>query len=185
MNDEFLFYFTLGFTSVIVFLAVTEVFVKSLKEKTLQIGVIYSDESIKQAYSGELKQYQASAGFDLRALLKEDVSIKIPAGECVKVGTGLKFDIPYSHWMMITPRSGLGSKGLVLGNLTGVIDPDYQGEIILPLYNRTSEDITILEGDRVAQGIILPRYEVTFKEIESFSEESERGSKGFGSSGKS
>ena len=81
------------------------------------------------------------------------------------------------------PRSGLGSKhGIVLGNLVGLIDSDYQGELMVPAWNRSNEEFEISPGDRIAQMIIVPILQANFEIVEDF-EKSSRGSKGFGSSG--
>jgi dUTP pyrophosphatase len=84
---------------------------------------------------------------------------------------------------LVVPRSGLGSKkGIVLGNLVGLIDSDYQGELMVPAWNRSDKDFEINPGDRIAQMIIVPVVQAKFKIVENF-KESERGEKGFGSSG--
>ena len=84
---------------------------------------------------------------------------------------------------LVVPRSGLGSKhGIVLGNLVGLIDSDYQGELMVPAWNRSNEEFEISPGDRIAQMIIVPVVQANFKIVESF-KESLRGTKGFGSSG--
>ena len=83
----------------------------------------------------------------------------------------------------VIPRSGLGSKhGIVLGNLVGLIDSDYQGELMVPAWNRSEQEFEINSGDRIAQMIIVPIVQADFEIVEDF-EESERGAKGFGSSG--
>jgi dUTP pyrophosphatase len=85
---------------------------------------------------------------------------------------------------LVLPRSGLGFKhGIVLGNLVGLIDSDYQGELKVPLWNRSAEPFEIQPGDRIAQMIFVPVEQVNFKQVESF-EETARGEGGFGSSGK-
>ena len=84
---------------------------------------------------------------------------------------------------LVVPRSGLGSKhGIVLGNLVGLIDSDYQGELMVPAWNRSEQEFEINSGDRIAQMIIVPIIQADFELVEDF-EESERGTKGFGSSG--
>jgi dUTP pyrophosphatase len=84
---------------------------------------------------------------------------------------------------LVIPRSGLGSKhGIVLGNLVGLIDSDYQGEMMVPAWNRSKELFTINPGDRIAQMIIVPVAQVKFNIVKEF-DKSERGEKGFGSSG--
>lgn len=84
---------------------------------------------------------------------------------------------------LVVPRSGLGSKhGIVLGNLVGLIDSDYQGELMVPAWNRSDKDFEINPGDRIAQMIIVPIVQANFNIVESF-EKTKRGEKGFGSSG--
>ena len=84
---------------------------------------------------------------------------------------------------LVVPRSGLGSKhGIVLGNLVGLIDSDYQGELMVPAWNRSEKDFEINPGDRIAQMIIVPVVQARFNIVDSF-EETLRGDKGFGSSG--
>ena len=84
---------------------------------------------------------------------------------------------------LVIPRSGLGSKhGIVLGNLVGLIDSDYQGELMVPAWNRSNKEFEISPGDRIAQMIIVPVLQANFEIVESF-KESSRGTKGFGSSG--
>ena len=84
---------------------------------------------------------------------------------------------------LVVPRSGLGSKhGIVLGNLVGLIDSDYQGELMVPAWNRSEQEFEINSGDRIAQMIIVPIVQADFEIVEDF-EESERGTTGFGSSG--
>ena len=86
---------------------------------------------------------------------------------------------------MILPRSGLGHKhGIVLGNLVGLIDSDYQGELMVSVWNRGEERFTVTPGDRIAQLVIVPVVQARFNLVESF-ETSERGTGGFGSSGRS
>ena len=84
---------------------------------------------------------------------------------------------------LVVPRSGLGSKhGIVLGNLVGLIDSDYQGELMVPAWNRSENEFEISPGDRIAQMIIVPVVHADFEIVDNF-EESSRGAKGFGSSG--
>lgn len=84
---------------------------------------------------------------------------------------------------LVVPRSGLGSKhGIVLGNLVGLIDSDYQGELMVPAWNRSESDFVINPGDRIAQMIIVPVLQAEFEIVEEFNK-TKRGTKGFGSSG--
>lgn len=123
-----------------------------------------------------------SAGMDLRALC--DAPLTMAPGEAQLVPTGLAIHIgDPGLCAVILPRSGLGHKhGLVLGNLTGLIDADYQGPLMVSLWNRGQNPQTIQPGDRIAQLVFLPIARVTFRQVESF-EQSERGEGGFGHTG--
>ena len=123
-----------------------------------------------------------SAGADLRALLDEP--LVLAPGEAKLVHTGIAIHVADPHYAaVILPRSGLGhKKGIVLGNLVGLIDSDYQGELMVSLWNRSGEPCTIEPMERVAQLVIIPVVQPEFNVVESF-EDSERGAGGFGSSG--
>ena len=124
-----------------------------------------------------------SAGLDLKACIDNDISIA--PGETVLIPSGLAINIKDPSIMaMITPRSGLGHQGLVLGNLTGIIDSDYQGEIKLSMWNRTSDKTFVIEpGQRICQMIFLPVIQASLKVVDDFSSNSERAAGGFGHSG--
>jgi dUTP pyrophosphatase len=124
-----------------------------------------------------------SAGIDLRACI--DVAIRIHPGETILVPTGMAIHLADSGLAaMILPRSGLGHKhGIVLGNLVGLIDSDYQGELFVSTWNRGHETFTINPLDRLAQLVVVPVVRVTFNVVDEFAS-SERGSGGFGSTGK-
>jgi len=126
---------------------------------------------------------EGSAGLDLRAMLTEDLVIK--AGETAFVKTGIAIYLKDPRYAaMILPRSGLGVKhGIVLGNLVGLIDADYQGELMVSLWNRSKEDFTLQVGERMAQMAIVPVMQATFNQVEDF-EASERGEGGFGHTGR-
>ena len=123
-----------------------------------------------------------SAGLDLRACIEEELIIQ--PNETILIPTGLAIYIQNPDYAAcILPRSGLGHKhGIVLGNLIGLIDSDYQGELMVPAWNRSEQEFEIDSGDRIAQMIIVPIVQADFEIVEDF-EESERGTKGFGSSG--
>lgn len=123
-----------------------------------------------------------SAGLDLRAML--DQAIELAPGDAQLVPTGLAMHINNPGLCaVILPRSGLGHKqGLVMGNLVGLIDADYQGPLMVSLWNRGRFPITITPGDRVAQLVFLPVARVLFRQVEEF-ERSERGEGGFGHTG--
>lgn len=124
-----------------------------------------------------------SAGLDLRALMDQPLTVK--AGETVLIPTGISIYIADpSLAAVILPRSGLGHKnGIVLGNLVGLIDSDYQGPLMVSLWNRSETDFTINIGDRIAQLVFIPVVQAEFNIVQSF-ESTERGEGGFGHSGK-
>lgn len=123
-----------------------------------------------------------SAGLDLRALLDEPLTLA--PGETQLIATGMAIHLADSQYAaMILPRSGLGHKhGIVLGNLVGLIDSDYQGQLFVSCWNRGNSEFTIDIGDRIAQLIIVPVLQVDFEVVDDFSD-SERGAGGFGSTG--
>jgi dUTP pyrophosphatase len=123
-----------------------------------------------------------SAGLDLRACI--DHALTVEAGQAVMVPTGLAIhlDDP-GYCAMILPRSGLGHRhGIVLGNLVGLIDSDYQGPLQISCWNRSNEPYTLQPLDRVAQLVIVPVQQVEFDLVDAFTE-SARGAGGFGSTG--
>lgn len=124
-----------------------------------------------------------SAGLDLRACL--DAPLTIVPGETVLVPTGLAIHIgDPGYAAMILPRSGLGHKsGIVLGNLVGLIDSDYQGQLMVSTWNRSSTAFVLQPMDRLAQLIIVPVLQVAFNVVTDFAS-SDRGVGGFGSTGK-
>ncbi|MBC3931726.1 MAG: dUTP diphosphatase [Undibacterium curvum] len=124
-----------------------------------------------------------SAGLDLRACI--DAPITIQAGETVLIPTGLAIHIADPGYAaMILPRSGMGHKhGIVLGNLVGLIDSDYQGQLMVSTWNRGQSAFTLNPMERLAQLIIVPVVQVGFEIVEEFGD-SERGEGGFGSTGK-
>ncbi len=138
---------------------------------------------------------QGSAAVDLRAT--HDALLK--PGECQTIKTGLAVHCGSAHGTegarleemavaaVILPRSGLGNKGLVLGNLVGLIDEDYQGEIIVSAWNRNlpgGHDISFRRGERIAQMAFLFVLKPVFRIVKEFSAETERGAGGFGSTGR-
>ena len=124
-----------------------------------------------------------SAGLDLRACVEAPLTIQ--PGETLLIATGLAIHLADPGLAaMILPRSGLGHKhGIVLGNLVGLIDSDYQGEIMVSTWNRGKDGFTLHPLDRLAQLVIVPVVQVAFNVVDEFSE-SERGAGGFGSTGK-
>lgn len=130
-------------------------------------------------------QTVGSAGLDLRVFFPEPWPLDLAPGEQVVLDTGLRIwikDPQYAGFMFA--RSGLGVKGVVLGNGTGVIDADYQGPLKVCLWNRGNESIEINNGDRVAQLVIMPVASgYNLKLVNDFSDGTERGQGGFGSTG--
>jgi dUTP pyrophosphatase len=124
-----------------------------------------------------------SAGLDLRALL--EVPYELKPGETLLIPTGLAIHVADPGLAaVILPRSGLGHKhGIVLGNLVGLIDSDYQGQLMVSCWNRGAQAFTIQPGERIAQLVVVPVVQVDLAVVESF-EDSARGSGGFGHTGR-
>ncbi len=124
-----------------------------------------------------------SAGIDLRACIEHDMVIQPGQTELVPSGIAIHLGDPHCA-AMILPRSGLGHKhGIVLGNLVGLIDSDYQGQVFVSVWNRGHAPFTLMPMERLAQMVIVPGMQVPFIVVEAF-EESGRGAGGFGSTGK-
>jgi dUTP pyrophosphatase len=123
-----------------------------------------------------------SAGMDLRACV--DAPLVLAAGDAQLIPTGISIHIGNSNLAaVIVPRSGLGHKhGIVLGNLVGLIDSDYQGPVMVSCWNRSHETFTIRPLDRIAQLVVVPVVQVAFDVVDDF-KASSRGAGGFGSSG--
>ena len=133
----------------------------------------------------ELPDYatEGSAGLDLRAAINK--KMKLPSEETILIPTGLSIFIENKDYAAtILPRSGLGhKKGIVLGNLVGLIDSDYQGELMISCWNRSKENYIIEPLDRIAQMVFIKVEHPKLEIVDEF-RTSERGEKGFGSSGK-
>lgn len=125
---------------------------------------------------------EGSAGLDLRACLTEPLQFN--PGRCELIPTGLAIYIQDPQYCaMVLPRSGLGHKhGIVLGNLVGLIDSDYQGQLMISCWNRGQDHFTIQPGERIAQLVIVPVMQAKFEVVNEF-ESSMRGDGGFGSTG--
>jgi len=126
---------------------------------------------------------EGSAGVDLRACIDEPLDLA--PGDCTLIGTGLAIHLGDPGLAaMILPRSGLGHRhGIVLGNLVGLIDSDYQGELMVSCWNRGAEQFRIEPGERIAQLVVVPVVPVEFNVVEEFSA-TRRGAGGFGHTGR-
>ena len=125
-----------------------------------------------------------SAGLDLRACLSEAVTLQPGDTYLVPTGIAIHLENP-AYAAVLLPRSGLGHKhGIVLGNLVGLIDSDYQGQLMVSLWNRTDSPFVIEPMERVAQMVIVPVVQPQFTLVEEFSGSSERGEGGYGSTGR-
>lgn len=123
-----------------------------------------------------------SAGMDLRAILEEEMELQ--PGETFLIPTGIAIHIANNNMAaVILPRSGLGHKhGIVLGNLVGLIDSDYQGQLFVSCWNRSKKSFAIKPGERIAQLVFVPVVQANFNIVESF-DQSQRGEGGFGHTG--
>ena len=149
----------------------------------VEIELKVLDERFKQGLF-PLPQYESdmAAAVDLRAMFEQDTVVAPNSTILVPTGIAIYIKNPYLC-ATVLPRSGLGFKhGIVLGNLTGLIDADYQGQLMVPLWNRSDEPFAIHVGDRIAQMMFLPIVRATFKQVEEF-ELTNRGTLGFGSTG--
>ncbi|MBE1300379.1 MAG: dUTP diphosphatase [Alteromonadaceae bacterium] len=147
-----------------------------------KIDVKILDSRIGSEYPLPEYATPGSAGMDLRACIDEALTLAPGQSELVPTGLAIYIADP-GLCATILPRSGLGhKKGIVLGNLVGLIDSDYQGPLMVSLWNRSNEEVQIQPGERVAQLVILPVLQPKLEVVEAFTE-SERGQGGFGSSG--
>ena len=152
-----------------------------LDQKTLEIKIL--DKRLGGEFDLPKYATKGSAGMDLRAMIDKPILLK--PDETSLISTGFAIHIASnSYAAKILPRSGLGHKhGIVLGNLVGLIDSDYQGELKVSLWNRSKNDFTIEIGDRIAQLVIIPVVQANLKLVTDF-EESTRGAGGFGHTGR-
>jgi dUTP pyrophosphatase len=151
------------------------------KLKTVQLKVI--DPRLGQEIALPAHATDGSAGMDLRACVASKTTL--PPGETLLIPTGFAMHISDPDLAaVILPRSGLGHKhGLVLGNLVGLIDSDYQGQVYVSCWNRSGKNFEIEPGMRIAQLVFVPVVRADFEVVESF-EASERGAGGFGHTGR-
>ncbi len=149
-------------------------------KKTIDVKIL--DPRIKGEFGLPHYATEGSAGLDLRACV--DGALNLEPGQTELIPTGIAIHIADPGLAAILiPRSGMGHKhGIVLGNLTGLIDSDYQGQLFVSCWNRSSSAFTIEPGDRIAQMVIVPVVQADFNVVDSF-EESHRAEGGFGSTG--
>ncbi|OPF63294.1 MULTISPECIES: dUTP diphosphatase [Hydrogenophaga] len=136
--------------------------------------------------AGQLPSYATagSAGLDLRACLDAPLTLAPNAWQLVPTGLAIHLADP-GYAAMILPRSGLGHKhGIVLGNLVGLIDSDYQGQLMVSAWNRSDVAFTIEPMERIAQMVIVPVVQARFNVVSDFAQASERGAGGYGSTGR-
>jgi len=134
---------------------------------------------------GQLPQYATpgSAGLDLRACLDAPLTLAPNAWQLVPTGIAIHLQDP-GFAAMLLPRSGLGHKhGIVLGNLVGLIDSDYQGQLMVSCWNRSDAAFTIEPMERIAQMVIVPVVQARFRVVEEFGDMTARGAGGYGSTG--
>jgi len=149
--------------------------------KKIQLKIL--DSRIGQEFPLPKYATIGSAGLDLRACIESPLKLNSGESELIKTGMAI-YIADKSIAATILPRSGLGHKhGIVLGNLVGLIDSDYQGPLMVSIWNRSEESYTINPGDRIAQLVFLPVVQVGFDVVDEFAA-SARGEGGFGSSGK-
>lgn len=148
--------------------------------RSIQLKIL--DPRVGDAYPLPHYATDGSAGLDMRACIDETLTVE--PGDTVLVPSGLAIHISDPGLAaVLLPRSGLGHKhGLVLGNLTGLIDSDYQGQVFISIWNRSSKVYGIEPGERIAQMVFVPVEQVQFEVVEEF-DDSERGEGGFGHSG--
>jgi dUTP pyrophosphatase len=149
---------------------------------TMHIDVKVLDERLRE----QLPAYATpgSAGLDLRACLDAPLTLAPNGWQLVPTGLAIHLADP-GFAAMILPRSGLGHKhGIVLGNLVGLIDSDYQGQLMVSAWNRSDVPFTIEPMERIAQMVLVPVVQASFRIVDDFAAASERGSGGYGSTGR-
>ena len=149
----------------------------------MKVQVKVLDQRLGQEWPMPTYATTGSAGLDLRACVEE--AIQIEPGQTVLVKTGMAIYIEDTNFAgLVLPRSGLGHKhGIVLGNLVGLIDSDYQGELMVSVWNRGQTAFSLEPGERLAQYILVPVVQAEFDLVDEF-EATERGAGGFGHTGK-
>ncbi|MBR9884491.1 MAG: dUTP diphosphatase [Oceanospirillales bacterium] len=149
--------------------------------RKLQVKIL--DSRIGQQFPMPAYATEGSAGLDLRACLDEALTLEPGQTELIPTGLAIHIEDP-NLCAMILPRSGLGHKhGIVLGNLVGLIDSDYQGQLFVSCWNRGHTSFSVEPGERIAQMVLVPVVQADFEVVEEFTD-SDRGDGGFGSSGR-
>ena len=148
----------------------------------MQVDIKILDERLCEAMPAYATP--GSAGLDLRACLMEPMTLAPNAWQLVPTGMALYLADPH-YAAMILPRSGMGHKhGIVLGNLVGLIDSDYQGQLMVSAWNRTDVAFTIEPMERIAQLVIVPVVQASFNVVDEFADVSQRATGGYGSTGR-
>jgi len=148
----------------------------------MKVDVKILDERLRQAMPAYATP--GSAGLDLRACLDAPLTLQPGAWQLVPTGIAIHLNDP-GYAAMLLPRSGLGHKhGIVLGNLVGLIDSDYQGQLMVSCWNRSDVAFTIEPMERIAQMVIVPVVQARFRVVEEFGDVTARGAGGYGSTGK-
>jgi dUTP pyrophosphatase len=151
-----------------------------MTRKTFQVRIL--DPRIGDTIAFPEYATDGSAGLDLRACLDEPLTLQPGQTELIRTGLSVHIADP-SLAAMILPRSGLGHKhGIVLGNLVGLIDSDYQGELMVSCWNRGNTEFTVNVGERIAQLVLVPVVQADFEVVDEFNA-TPRGEGGFGSTG--
>jgi dUTP pyrophosphatase len=152
----------------------------SVARRALQVRVL--DPRVGREFPLPHYATPGSAGLDLRACLDAPLTLAPGQAELIPTGIAIHLDDPGLAAVLL-PRSGLGHKhGIVLGNLVGLIDSDYQGQVMVSCWNRGHAAFTIAPGERIAQMVVVPVVQVRFELVQEFTA-SDRGAGGFGSSG--
>jgi dUTP pyrophosphatase len=148
----------------------------------MQVDIKILDERLREAMPAYATP--GSAGLDLRACLTEPLTLAPNAWQLVPTGMALYLADP-QYAALILPRSGMGHKhGIVLGNLVGLIDSDYQGQLMVSAWNRTDVAFTIEPMERIAQLVIVPVVQASFNVVSEFADVSQRATGGYGSTGR-
>ncbi len=151
--------------------------------QAVQVKIIHPKIGQDPNFPLPTRATDGSAGIDLRACIDEPLTIH--PNETVLVGTGIAIHIADCNYAgLILPRSGLGHKhGIVLGNLVGLIDADYQGELMVSVWNRSGQPFVLQPAERMAQYVVVPIARPDFVVVDEFDSTSARGAGGFGSTG--